>query len=175
VTRQSYNSIDSCLPAGRASAALAMTKFNMLTKSKTHTQKIAADLAKKIISESAGKRAVVLALIGDLGAGKTAFTQGFIKALGVKTHIPSPTFVIYRRYPIRKENGGFKNVFHFDLYRIQKPKEIVDLDFRNILNNPENIVLIEWPEVIKKYLPKKTIWVKLAHSGKANERIINVK
>ena len=72
----------------------------MISKSRSQTQKIAIRLAKKIVSEGVGKHARVLALVGDLGAGKTAFTQGFIKALGVKTHIPSPTFVIYRKYKI---------------------------------------------------------------------------
>ena len=151
-------------------------KTHMLTKSKAQTQKIAVKLAKKIISESAGKHARVLALIGDLGSGKTAFTQGFIKSLGIKTHVPSPTFVIFRRYPIHihKESGGFKNVFHFDLYRIEKPKEIIDLDFKKILKNPENIVLIEWPEKILKLLPKNTIAVKFEHGKFANERIIKI-
>lgn len=174
----------------------------MLTKSKAQTQKIAAKLAKmlvnehlsvphsgirakKIISEGAGKpacagrHAKVLALIGDLGSGKTAFVQGFIKALGIKTHIPSPTFVIYRKYRIvtcdMRQATCFKNIYHFDLYRIQKPKEIIDLGFKKILKNPENIVLIEWPEQILKFLPKNTIWVKLFHGRRANERIVNVR
>ncbi|MDO8442667.1 MAG: tRNA (adenosine(37)-N6)-threonylcarbamoyltransferase complex ATPase subunit type 1 TsaE [bacterium] len=146
----------------------------MLTKSKAQTQKIAIRLAKKIISEGVHKNARVLALIGDLGSGKTAFTQGFIKSLGIKTHVPSPTFVIFRRYPIHKEAGGFKNVFHFDLYRIEKPKEIIDLDFKKIIKNPENIVLIEWPEQILKFLPKNTIVLKLEHGKSANERIIKI-
>jgi len=147
----------------------------MLTKSKAQTQKIAAKLAKKIISEGVHKNARVLALIGDLGSGKTAFTGGFIKSLGIKTHVPSPTFVIFRRYPIHKEIGGFKNVFHFDLYRIQKPKEIIDLDFKKIIKNPENIVLIEWPEKILRFLPKNMIKIFLSHSKKEKERIINIK
>ncbi len=154
------------------------TKFfknKMISKSKIQTQKIAVKLAKKIISEGAGKHARVLALTGDLGSGKTAFTQGFIKSLGIKTHVLSPTFVIFRRYPIHKEANGFKNIFHFDLYRIQKPKEIIDLDFKKIIRDPENIVLIEWPKAIMKYLPKDTICVELNHGGRANERIVNVK
>lgn len=167
----------------------------MLSKSKAQTQKLAAKLAKtlinerspvphggirakKIISEGTQRHAKVLALIGDLGAGKTAFAQGFIKSFGVKTHVPSPTFVIFRRYPIHQEAGGFKNIFHFDLYRIQKPKEIMELGFKEILNpptgGPENIVLIEWPEKILKLLPKNTIKIFLSHSKKEKERIIKI-
>jgi tRNA threonylcarbamoyladenosine biosynthesis protein TsaE len=147
----------------------------MITKSKLQTQKRAVGLAKKIVSGGTGKTASVLALIGDLGSGKTAFTQGFIKSLGIKTHVLSPTFVIYRRYPIHIPAGGFKNIFHFDLYRIRKPKEIIDLDFRKIINNPKNIVLIEWPEKILKYLPKDTILVNFKHGKKVNERVVNIK
>ena len=135
----------------------------MISKSKIQTQKFAAKLAKKIISKGDGKNAKVLALVGDLGSGKTAFTGGFIKSLGIKTHVPSPTFVIFRRYPIHKELGIFKNIFHFDLYRIRKPKEIIDLDFKKIIKNPENIVLIEWTEKILKYLPKDTVKIFLNH------------
>jgi len=160
----------------------------MLSKSKSQTQKIAVKLAKKIISEGIHKNARVLALIGDLGSGKTAFTQGFIKSLGIKTHVPSPTFVIFRKYPIlgsrtSKRLGqykevrlpkDFKNIYHFDLYRIQKPKEMIDLDFKKIIKNPENIVLIEWPKVIMKYLPKDIISVEFGHGKRANERYIKV-
>jgi len=148
----------------------------MITRSKAQTQKIAIRLAKSIIANRSDRSvgAAVIALIGDLGSGKTAFTQGFIRSLGIKTHVPSPTFVIFRRYPIRKKAGGFKNVFHFDLYRIQKPKEIIDLDFKNIINDQENIVLIEWPKAIMKYLPKNTICVEFDHGKFANERIIKI-
>jgi len=142
----------------------------MITKSKTQTQKLAASLVKKIVSEGVSKNARVLALVGDLGSGKTAFTGGFIKSFGIKTHIPSPTFVIFRRYPIN--NPKFKNIYHFDLYRIQKPKEIIDLDFKKIIKNPENIVLIEWPEKILKFLPKNTIIVNFEHRKNANQRQI---
>jgi len=151
----------------------------MISKSKTQTQKIAAKLAKKIIIEGTARTARIVVLIGDLGAGKTAFTQGFIKSLGVKTHIPSPTFVIYRRYHLKNQklnvkDQKFSNIYHFDLYRVQKPKEIMDLDFKKIIKNPENIVLIEWPEKILKYLPKSAIKVFLSHSKKEKERIIKI-
>ncbi len=145
----------------------------MMSESKAQTQKIATKLAKKIISEGIGKNARVLALIGDLGSGKTAFIGGFIKSFGIKTHIPSPTFVIYRKYSI--ENLKFKNIYHFDLYRIEKPKEIIDLDFKKIIKNPENIVLIEWPKAIMKYLPKDTICIEFNYGLRANERVLNVK
>lgn len=140
----------------------------MVSKSKTQTQKFAAHLAKKIL------KAKVIALHGDLGAGKTTFVQGFLKALGVKQHITSPTFVIFRRYSI-PGSRTFNFVYHFDLYRIHKPGEILDLGLKKIIKDPDNIVLIEWPEKIKKILPKNTIWVNFEHGKNQKERIINVR
>lgn len=163
----------------------------MITRSKTQTQKFAVKLAKTILLRPSKRvGATIIALHGDLGAGKTTFTQGFIKALGVKHHITSPTFVIFRKYPISyklkvKSKKEFKtsksyklkaksyaNVYHFDLYRIHRPKEILALDFKEIISNPENIVLIEWPERITKLLPKNTTWIYFSHGKKINERKI---
>ncbi len=161
--------------------------MRIATKSKSQTQKFAAKLAKHILRKGPGARASIWALSGDLGAGKTTFTQGFIKALGVKHHVTSPTFLIVRRYPLGGQrsnvsfgegsaSGGkgqmFKDVYHFDLYRIHDPKEILSLGFKKIISNSQNIVLIEWPERIGKLLPKNTIWVYFSHSKKLNERKI---
>jgi len=166
----------------------------MITKSKFQTQKFSANLAKTILAERSpvshrgirakeNLKATVIALSGDLGAGKTTFAQGFIKALGVKHHITSPTFVIFRKYHLSQkslpgqmkgESQKFLNVFHFDLYRIHDPKEILALGFKKIINNPQNIVLIEWPERIKKILPKNTIWINFEHGRNEKERNIRI-
>ncbi len=152
----------------------------MLSKSKTKTQKLAAEIAAKIIKTGPRRSgAVVIALQGDLGAGKTTFTQGFLKALGVKHHVTSPTFVIFRKYPIHSKfiihNSSFRFTYHFDLYRIHNAKELVALDFEEIISNPENIVLIEWPERIGKKLSRNAIRIDLAHGKNEKERIIKIK
>ncbi|MBU1179054.1 tRNA (adenosine(37)-N6)-threonylcarbamoyltransferase complex ATPase subunit type 1 TsaE [Patescibacteria group bacterium] len=120
------------------------------------TGKLAESLAKKIISTRLRKscEACVIALSGDLGAGKTVFVQGFAKALGIKDKITSPTFVILKK---------FKNLVHIDAYRIDNPKEILYLGWEELVNNPENIILVEWAEKVKKILPKNTIWIKFEH------------
>ena len=151
----------------------------MITKSKIQTQKFAAKLAGRIInSKTYYLRPKIIALQGDLGAGKTAFVQGFMKALGVKHRITSPTFLIIRKYKLsdKRQAAGnmFHHAFHLDLYRIRKPRELLALGFKKIISDPRNIVLIEWPEVIKKLLPKNTIWIHLKHGKKYNERIIIV-
>ena len=153
----------------------------MISKSKLQTQKFAIRLAKKILRANRpeySRGAIVIALYGDLGAGKTTFTQGFIKALGVKHHITSPTFVIFRKYHLSqkskvKSQKSF-NAYHFDLYRIHRPKEILDLGFKKILQDPYAIVLIEWPERIEKLLPKNIIKINFEHGKNVRQRRIRL-
>ena len=154
--------------------------MNLLSKSKFQTQKFSVKLAQKILRPTPpALRARVIALCGDLGAGKTTFVQGFMKALGVKHHITSPTFLIIRKYeiftPLKKNRPHYHHVYHLDLYRIQKPKELLDLGFQKILQEPHAIVLIEWPERVKKLLPKNTVWINFEHGKKEKERIIKLK
>lgn len=152
----------------------------MITKSKTQTQKFAKKMAQLMLKNGPGKQAQILALSGDLGAGKTTFTQGFMKALGVKHHVTSPTFMIVRHYPLESQKSKvkgqmFSNAYHFDLYRIHQLKEILALDFRKIIRNPENIVLIEWPERLEKLLPKSAGKISFNHGKNEKERIIRIK
>lgn len=145
----------------------------MITKSKSQTQKFAKKLALQMLKKGPGKRAQILALSGDLGAGKTTFTQGFIKALGVKHHVTSPTFMLVRRYELR--GARFSDVYHFDMYRIHRPNDVLALDFKKITGNPENIVLIEWPERTGKFLPKNSVKINFQHGKNEKEREIRIK
>lgn len=131
-------------------------------KSARETQRIAVILAKEILKMPHRKKAFVLALAGNLGAGKTTFLQGFAKGLGVKGKINSPTFVIMKR------SGTF---YHLDCYRIQKPKDILDLGLKEILNNPRNVIAIEWADKIKKIIPKETIWIDLKFINNKTRKI----
>lgn len=151
--------------------------MKIASRSSSRTKKIAADLAKKIVKIPVGKRAKTVALVGDLGAGKTTFVQGFAKALGIKNRIVSPTFIIFRNYKLLVKNKArhairYKNFYHVDLYRMNSVKELNILNFKSILHSPFNIILIEWADKIKKLLPKDTIWINLNHGRKENERII---
>lgn len=111
-----------------------------ITQSNLETQKLAGKLAKNFKSG-------VIALSGDLGAGKTTFVQGFAKGLGIKDKIISPTFVLIRQH---------RQLYHVDLYRIDNFKE---LGLEELFSDKNNIVLIEWAEKIKNLLPKNTIWI----------------
>ncbi len=134
-----------------------------LSKSPSETKKIGRDLAKKIKKDGPKNKARILALEGDLGGGKTTFLQGFAKGLGIEEKILSPTFVIMKR---------FGNFYHFDCYRIQKPEELLDLGFKEIISNPQNIIAIEWADRIKKLLPKDSILVRFKVIGKNKRRVV---
>lgn len=149
-----------------------MLKF--LSHSSRETKKFAGLLAKEILARPPRiSSALILVLSGDLGSGKTTFIQGFGRAAGVKKHITSPTFVIIKRFELKNlKTYKLKNLYHIDCYRIQKPKELLKLGLKEILANPQNIVLIEWAEKIRKILPKKVIGIKFNYGKKENERII---
>ncbi len=136
-----------------------MKKF--ITESAKDTQKIAVKFAEQILHSNISKSAIVLGLQGDLGAGKTTFLQGFAKGLRIKEKINSPTFVILKRFKI--QDLRFKNFYHIDCYRLNSAEEILDLGFKEIISNSENIVAIEWPEKIYKILPKNILEIKFKH------------
>jgi len=125
------------------------------TKSAEETQLLALKLSQKY------QNGAILALIGNLGSGKTTFTQGFGKGLGIKDKILSPTFILMRQYSL-PENLKAK-LFHLDLYRLEDIKEIGSLGLDEIFSNPRNIVLIEWAEKLGSFLPKNIILIQFKH------------
>src|SRR4030043_1652173 len=136
-------------------------KVSFFTKNPNQTKKLGRLLAQEIFEEPLKKAAFVIALEGELGSGKTTFLQGFARGLRIKEKILSPTFVIMRRFKIRRKSCRFANFYHIDCYRIGKPKEILDLGFKKIISDPENIIAIEWTDKIKRLLPKEKIGVRL--------------
>jgi tRNA threonylcarbamoyladenosine biosynthesis protein TsaE len=137
-----------------------------LTENYKETQELGKSLAEDLKMQ---KRALVFGLKGNLGAGKTTFIQGFAKGLGIKNKITSPTFIIMNRFDIKK--GKFRSFYHFDCYRIEKVKEIDNLGFKEIISNPKNIVCIEWPEKIKKVLPKDIIYINFKNVSEEQREI----
>jgi tRNA threonylcarbamoyladenosine biosynthesis protein TsaE len=142
-----------------------------LTKNQRETILLGRKIAQKIIRENKRKKALVLALIGDLGGGKTTFLKGFARGLGIKEKILSPTFILIRKFDIKHRTSSFKHFYHIDCYRIEKPKEILDLGLREIINNPKNIVAIEWADKIQKILPKKTFFLEFEVLGRNKRKI----
>ncbi len=130
-------------------------KIKIISKSSLQTQEIGKIIARALSKKSFFKKALVVGLKGELGGGKTTFIQGFAKGLDVKEKILSPTFVIMKNFSI--QTGKFRKLYHFDVYRISKISELKLLEFKNVLSNPKNIVLIEWVDLIKKAVPKRSI------------------
>ena len=108
-----------------------------------------------------GPTAVVVALHGDLGAGKTTFTQAVGKLLGINENMQSPTFVIMKVYEI--DFKGFKNFIHIDAYRIEKDSELLHLGWKEMISEPENLIFIEWPENVSALIPENSIKINFEH------------
>ena len=141
-----------------------MQKF--ITHSATETQELAKNLAQKC------RDGAIIALSGPLGAGKTAFTQGFAQGLGISERLISPTFILMRQYNIPNHPHG--KLFHIDLYRLENAEEIESLGLEEIFANPQNITLIEWAEKLGQKLPPKAIKIKIKILSK-NSREIEVR
>lgn len=137
------------------------------------TAKIATSLAKDLVNKAPGSKALVVGFTGELGAGKTTFIKSFIRALGVKKKITSPTFLISRRFNLPR-GSMYKNVFHIDAYRISNNSGLSEIGIENIINNQGNMVLVEWADRMKHVLPKDMIWVKFKHGKGESQRHITI-
>jgi tRNA threonylcarbamoyladenosine biosynthesis protein TsaE len=144
-----------------------------VSSSPLSTKKFAKIFAQEILRYKPKNRAFIVGLQGNLGSGKTTFIQGFAKGLGVRQKITSPTFLLIKRYPLRKKQ--YQNFFHIDAYRIKNYGDLVALGIKENIANPKNIIIIEWAEKVKKILPSKIIWLKFEHGQNINERIVKVK
>lgn len=100
------------------------------------------------------KEAMVVALYGDLGSGKTTFVQGVAAALGIEEAIVSPTFVIMKQYPV-SSHPFIKQLIHIDAYRLEKPEQVSVLEWDELVANPDNLIIVEWPEKISEFLPEQ--------------------
>lgn len=120
-----------------------------LSKSLEETREIAQGFLNTL---EAGDTATVVALQGDLGSGKTAFTQAVGRELGINENMQSPTFVIMKVYEIEYE--GFKKLIHIDAYRLERDEELLHLGWEEMVIEPENLVFIEWPENVAGIIPE---------------------
>lgn len=94
--------------------------------------------------------ATIVTLSGDLGAGKTTFTQYVARALGVQGEVTSPTYVIEQRYDV--DSSNFKSLVHIDAYRLEDEQDPYKIGLDKTLEDPHNFVVIEWPEKIQDFL-----------------------
>lgn len=135
--------------------------MRFLSHSPEETEEFAFEFAKGISSPC------VICLIGDLGAGKTAFTRGFARHYGIEKGVSSPTFIIMHKYV------GTEVINHYDLYRLSDYEELIDIGFEEQIES--GISLIEWPDAFMDYLPEDKIVIKLSRTPQGgDERLIEV-
>lgn len=142
-----------------------------ISKNTKTTGRLAHKLLHVFAERKNRKGALVVGLVGDLGVGKTTFTQAIARVLGVHENVLSPTFVLMKVYRVKRH---FKHLVHIDCYRLDSPSDLVHLGFHDIMKDTDAVVLIEWAERVRKILPKETVWINLRHGKKQNERIITL-
>ena len=137
------------------------------TNSAEETRKLAKELAREIAPGT------LLCLRGDLGAGKTTFTQGLLEGLGAEKPYVSPTFVIMKQYELREPSlSGIERIYHADAYRVEA-KDFEELGFAEWCADSRGIVILEWPERIETILPKKRMEIAI-NPVSENEREISI-
>ena len=112
------------------------------------TQDLAKKLAKKIHPGS------IISLIGDLGTGKTTFTKGFARQIGIKDHVTSPTFKLISEY----QSSNCK-LYHIDAYRMDGPEDFLNIGGEEYLTSKDSITIIEWGDLLHELLPSRTITI----------------
>ncbi|PEN13062.1 tRNA (adenosine(37)-N6)-threonylcarbamoyltransferase complex ATPase subunit type 1 TsaE [Longibacter salinarum] len=134
--------------------------FPVTTQSVEETMDLGADLAARL------DPGAVVAIDGDLGAGKTHFVKGLARGLGYsEREVRSPTFTI-----VQVHEGGSMPLYHFDAYRVGSPEEFVDLGFEEYVYG-EGVTVVEWPRRVEDLLPDDTIWLRLEHISAEERRI----
>jgi tRNA threonylcarbamoyladenosine biosynthesis protein TsaE len=133
-----------------------MTKEKeFITQSSKETQKLGKILAQELYGGE------IICLTGELGAGKTTFTQGLLSGLEVEGPYTSPTFVIMKHYK-KQDTGdkeqGIKNIYHIDAYRVSS-HDIIDLGWEEIVSGKNNIIIVEWAERIADIIPKNALQI----------------
>ena len=136
--------------------------LRIFVKNEEDMEKLGMDLVSKLGPGS------VVALTGNLGAGKTTLTKSIAKGLGVTDLIVSPTFTLIHEY-----SSGKLPLYHFDLYRIEDEEELYELGYEEYFYG-EGICVIEWADRIEGHIPKDAIRVHIDYGANENERIIKI-
>ncbi len=112
--------------------------------------------------------ATIIGLRGDLGAGKTTFTQACADLLGISETVTSPTFVILKKYKLA---GKFDFLIHIDAYRLKGGAELNGIGWQEVISNPKNLIMIEWPELVSEVMPANTIYLDFKHVNETTREI----
>ncbi len=140
----------------------------MQTEFITQNVKETKELGRCLSKELSGGE--VICLFGELGAGKTAFTQGILEALGAQKPYTSPTFVIMKEYRLKKR-GKIKKIYHIDAYRIEA-NDLLGLGWQEIAMDKKNISIIEWANKVEGIMPKNAIRIDFVWMGENERKLI---
>ena len=139
--------------------------MEMICNSAKETKKFASRLSKKF------QKGQIIALRGDLGSGKTTFSQGIAEGLGIEQHVGSPTFKLVSEYL-----GGVLKLYHVDCYRLNNADEFLNFGGENLLFPEDGITLIEWPDIIQELLPENVIEIVFSRTkGEPNKRHLKIR
>jgi tRNA threonylcarbamoyladenosine biosynthesis protein TsaE len=150
--------------------------MKVCTVSKEETQALARQLLSELrpAGQSPLGGATVVGLRGDLGAGKTTLAQGIARKLGVTEHVTSPTFILERIYKLSgptAQLGRWERLVHIDAYRLDDEKELKHLGWQELLADPGNLVLVEWPERVGAAMPADTLYIDCKHIDELRREI----
>ena len=131
----------------------------IITCSVAETEAAAASLAKEL------RPGDLLAFIGGMGAGKTAFVRGLAAGLGVRGEVSSPTYAIVNEY------RGNPPLYHFDMYRVTSEEDLYTTGFYDYLESGNAVLAVEWSENITEFLPKDTIYITIVPLSETDRQI----
>ncbi|HHT51051.1 MAG TPA: tRNA (adenosine(37)-N6)-threonylcarbamoyltransferase complex ATPase subunit type 1 TsaE [Eubacteriaceae bacterium] len=131
------------------------------TNSPQQTYEFGEKIGERLIAGS------IVCLAGEMGAGKTALTQGIVKGAGIETYVTSPTYTIINEY------SGKLPIYHFDVFRLEDGDELYEIGFDEYLYG-EGIVIIEWANLIKEFLPKEYLWIDIKKGEDFNDRTLTL-
>jgi tRNA threonylcarbamoyladenosine biosynthesis protein TsaE len=134
---------------------------------------VAGGVLQSLSSSRDKSHATLIALRGDLGAGKTTFVQALAKGLGVAETVHSPTYMLMKKYKI--PSSTFSTLVHIDAYRLESQEQFAALKPEQFLRDPKNLVVVEWPKNIEGALPAPDLTISFSSDGaKEGERYIEV-
>ncbi|MEK7611961.1 MAG: tRNA (adenosine(37)-N6)-threonylcarbamoyltransferase complex ATPase subunit type 1 TsaE [Patescibacteria group bacterium] len=134
-------------------------------------ESFARDFVRDAIGLHKKSHALIFALSGNLGSGKTAFVRGAAESLKAKGAVTSPTFIIVRRLSL-KEADEYNNLFHVDLYRIKTVEELKQLELEDAMRNHRNIIFIEWPEKAEYIIPPGSFLLSFEYGEGEDDRTV---
>jgi len=150
-----------------------VTMVEVITNAPNETEKLATHIVSELKGDGEEERgtSTIVALQGNLGAGKTMFVKGAAESLGIKETITSPTFVIVKMYPIGIE-APWERLVHIDAYRLESEKELNSIDWNTLASDPKNLIFIEWPEQVGLGVPERALWLEFEAIDENTRKII---